>query len=309
MDKKLKIWAPYFTRSEFGPLDPLLEKLEEDGRFSVQRLNWTDHRPTLGEMIDEFKLNSPDAVFCCFDRPEMVPVAYASYHADVPAVQVFAGDIAGGAYDDADRFAISQYASILFCSSMVQKERLEKALEWKKGIGQFPRICVSGPTHLDDMFWINPPETDITYGKPGYLWPLKYDLVLYNPPSMLGIREIKEEVDEIFRLIGDGYAYWFAPNGDRHSDWLVDRVHKMMETSDKIRYFPSMERLRFLGYLVNATRFIGNSSALFYEGPALDVECVQVGVRNKYRETVRGKGGASRKIADELYEFLKTKGG
>ena len=130
--KKHVIWTCYFTRSEYGPLSPLLDELRSDARFEVLSYNYTGKNITLDFLKEHFQAVRPDLVLCGFDRPEMVPVAYAAYHQNIPVAQMFAGDLAGGAWDDADRFAISQYASVLFVSGNAQKRRLEKALAWRK---------------------------------------------------------------------------------------------------------------------------------------------------------------------------------
>ena len=81
----------------------------------------------------EFSLknNRPDIVLCGFDRPEMVDLAYCAYHQNIPVAQIFAGDISGGAFDDADRFVISTYSTLIFCADNPQFERIQRTFMWK----------------------------------------------------------------------------------------------------------------------------------------------------------------------------------
>lgn len=292
------IWTCYFTRSEFGPLSPLMAEMRRRNELSLLTKDFTGRPPTLAFLEEHFKAVRPDAVLCGFDRPEMVPVAYVAYHMNIPIIQIFAGDLAGGAWDDADRFAISQYASLLFVSGRKQADRLERALRWKEGLGLAPEIYRYGATHFDDMTAIPPDcfkDREIT------------NIVLYNPPSLATDSEVGGEVREILSLIGDETTVWFEPNGDPRSDFVMEMVKFANVPSIYTR--SNMERARFLGYLSRAKRFIGNSSALFYEGPAMGVECVQIGMRNKHRDTVVFEPGASKKMTDKILKFLSEKEG
>lgn len=296
--KRYTIWTCYFTRSERGPLMPLLTTLRKDARFEVLSYNFMGKNLTQDFLKEHFAAVEPDVVLCGFDRPEMVPVAYAAYHANIPVAQIFAGDLAGGAWDDADRFAISQYASMLFVSGKAQKRRLEKALSWRKEMNDMPEIVLSGATHFDDMSVIPMPV----------LPDRVYDVVLYNPPSRLDADGIKKELDEILDRIGNTTAYWFEPNGDPLSELVMDYVGSKERRNIILR--KSVDRDKFLGYLLHCRRFIGNSSAMFYEGQAFRAEKVQVGVRNAYREPVEPghmRTGASKNISEGLYNYLERK--
>lgn len=277
---------------------PLLDMMRKDPRFEVLSYNFSGKNITQDFLKEHFAAVKPDVVICGFDRPEMVPVAYAAYHAGIPVAQMFAGDLAGGAWDDADRFAISQYASMLFVSGKAQKRRLEKALSWRKEMNDMPEIIISGATHFDDMGVI-----------PMTVFPDRvYDVVLYNPPSRLDADGIKKELDEILYRIGNTTAYWFEPNGDPLSELVMDYVGSKERRNIILR--KSVDRDKFLGYLMYCRRFIGNSSAMFYEGQAFRAEKVQVGVRNAYREPIEAgyaRTGASKNISEGLYNYLERK--
>jgi len=297
--KRYVVWTCYFTRSEKGPLMPLLDLMRKDARFEVLTYNFTGKNITQDFLKEHFAAVKPDVVLCGFDRPEMVPVAYTAYHMNIPVAQIFAGDIAGGAWDDADRFAISQYASLLFVSGKAQKRRLEKALAWRKEINDMPEITISGATHIDDLKISLP---SVVYSNNDY------NVVLYNPPSRLDPEGIKKEVDEILELVGDDMTFWFEPNGDEFSDLVMDYVGSKERKNIILR--KNVDRSKFLGYLLNCKKFIGNSSAMFYEGQMFKAEKIQVGVRNAYREPLEPKyarAGASEKISEGLYNYLERK--
>jgi len=291
------IWAPYFTRSEYGPLRPLIKELNSRKEVYVFMADLKGR---------EWRVDPDmDLVLAGFDRPEMVQVAYRAYHQNIPVAQIFAGDIAGGAYDDADRFAISEYASLLFCSTDEAFDRVWKAIKHRLLFGEDPRIWCVGATHHDNME-VREPEHPIKE---------PFDLVLYNPPSLASSCVIMKELNEIIGAAASVMA-WFAPNGDKNSA-LVETYAKPFRDclnintfGKRVHWLDSLPRPEFLWYLANCERIIGNSSCMFYEAPYFDKPTVQVGMRNRFREKMpksKCVPGASKIIADKIIEYLKEK--
>ncbi|MDD5511857.1 MAG: UDP-N-acetylglucosamine 2-epimerase [Dehalococcoidales bacterium] len=283
----MKLLTYFFTRSEYGPLQPFIKVAEEMG-VDVWAMDYTDVNGRKWYAEDMHCLE-PDVVLCPFDRPEMVEVAYAAYHNDFSVAQLFAGDVAGGAYDDADRFVISNYATYLFCADYNQFVRTTDSQKWAQRIGWKKRIELVGATHFDNMESM--PQSRFR----------DYVLVLYNPPSMLSRKEVKAELDKLVSMIGyEENVVWIAPNGDENSD-LVE------EYANNANLFKNMPRPEFLGYLKGAKSIIGNSSCMFYEAAYFNVPYHQVGVRNKHREPIADfmcKPGASKRVIEVLKEEL-----
>jgi len=302
--RRIRLWTCYFTRSEFGPLSPLLNELhirENTGsevELQVEDLSLGYSPETIGAL---FRSYEPDLVLCGFDRPEMVPVAYEAYHLGLPIAQIFAGDIAGGAYDDADRFNISSYASLLFCATTKAKQRVSRALQWRKELQDDFQVHVVGATSFDDMLFAQPSDIETPF-----------DLVLYNPPSMATKDQVQNELIEITKhLWSQRTVIWVEPNGDRYSDFIREQVDAMGSCGMlTVRWKDSMPRKEFLGYLRLCTRFLGNSSSMFYEAAYWDKIIIQIGMRNKYREPIpksKAKPGASKRIADIMIDYCKMR--
>jgi len=286
----MKLMMYVHNRSEAGPAAPFIEVARMMGvELTVcDRSSFTE-RPDPAILPDTIKQEAPDVVMAPFDRHEQVLVADAAYHLGIPVAQMFAGDLAGGAYDDADRFVISNYATYLFCADYAQYHRTVSSQKWAAEIHWKKRIEIVGATHYDNMDHEHRGETGHT-------------LVLYNPPSTLSRGEIVNEIYDIKELFEkDERVLWVAPNGDRNSD-IVEEHAKEFEM------LPKMSRYEFLGWLKGAKRLVGNSSSAYYEAPYFEVPIVQVGVRNKYREPISNfmiRSGASRNIIEVLKEELE----
>lgn len=294
MKSQFNLWTCFFTRSERGPLAPLIKSFDSSRSLRMTLRDYSKPpTPSMTVIGEHLSMDRPDLVLCGFDRPEMVPVAYAAYHKRLPIMQIFAGDIAGGAFDDADRFAISNYADLIFCADKRQKERVLAALDYRREIDDMPEVHVSGPTHFGDMRYKSPKADG---------W---YSMVLYNPPSKATVHEIKEELMAVRNEIAkaDCPCYWVGPNGDRNSEVVTEAARR----TPGVTYLGGMERKLFLGLLQGAKVFIGNSSCMFYEAQYFKVPIKQVGMRNKYRETISArmlKGDACSLIVEKVEEWL-----
>jgi len=286
----LKIWTCHFTRSEYGPLNPFLEVCEKEG-VQCKALDLSGVKETRAATLARKSLRSfqPDVVLCPFDRPEMAKIASLVYHMGYPIAQTYAGDIAGGAWDDSDRFVISNYATYLFTADLRQHIRMTKAMAWRQEVEWRTVIECVGPTAFDDMRYQPVEESG-------------YALVLYNPPSLASDRQLEIELFELSEILNDEpEVYWVEPNGDPRSD-------RVIEYAQTFNYLENMDRPEFLGWLRNAATFYGNSSAGAYEAPYFGVPWHPIGMRNQFREKVSlnmRRGGASKRIIEVLKRELK----
>jgi UDP-N-acetylglucosamine 2-epimerase len=300
--KTIKVYTCIFTRSEDGPLKPLLDQMRRRRDFEVVVRNIPSTTPRLNRIpLIEWDLKSirPDLVLCGFDRPEMVDVAYSAYHMNIPIAQIFAGDISGGAFDDADRFVISTYASLLFCSDESQFKRLQQSFSWRRSVGESLKVFQVGATHFDDMDY-DIRAVDTT----------PYALCLYNPPNKGEILEqVYRDVEYISNKMADWISsdkiklvYWVAPNGDYGSE----EIERMAKSMRSVVFLKNMPRERFLGWMKNAKVLIGNSSCFFYEGCYFAKNVITVGRRNEWREMAEDcKKGASKKIIEHIRNYFE----
>jgi UDP-N-acetylglucosamine 2-epimerase len=293
--------APYFNRSERGPLQPL-EKVAKGHQDALNfvMLDCTALK-TADNVCNKFskllKKSRPDMVLCAFDRPLMALSAFVAYHMGYPISQIFAGDYAGGAFDDADRFCISNYANLLFCTDKPQYMRLQRALDWTR---EKKSVIISGATHFDDMTFQDPGIRD-------------YELVLYNPSLYRGAANLDYELDGLRRMVEKcgREVVWVAPNGDPGSDKVAALARTLEKEMKNFTYMEDMPREKFLGLVKHAFEFIGNSSCMFYEAQYFQTHIIQVGYRNMYREQISQmmcRPGASKVIIENTIKYLREKG-
>jgi len=287
--KKKLIGVFWSNRSEEGMLRPVIEELKRGG-FAVQEYKVPDEPYDVMGYLTSLDVPLPDYALVPYDRPPMAMVAFMCYHNRIPIIQLHAGDISSGTFDDMDRWVISLWADYHFCAGKKQANRVKKFL---RAMDKEPKyVHVSGVTNLDDLDKMSePPDGD-------------YDVVLYNVPTKNPEKMADELGDIVNRL--DKETYWIEPQGNTEDDkYIIARVRDFSKTVGKvIALTPSMPHESLLGLLSRAKRVIGNSSALYFEAPYFGCEIVQIGERNRIRENVELKPGGAKKIVRKLRKWL-----
>jgi UDP-N-acetylglucosamine 2-epimerase len=282
MGRVVVFWS---NRSEIGLLTPVLHELDRhEIDADLHRLPESTLSAAFRSAVKKIRTDKIKYAICPFDRMQVMMAACACFHYDVPFAQMHGGEISSGTYDDADRHVITLWADMIFTAHEVFTRR---ATSLRKTAGlSTKRIYTVGISHLD--------EKEIDESE---LPNCPYNLVLYNPPTLLGREEIRAELDEVYDLaVHEGKSVvWVGPNGDPGSETIEKYVRGHLKS---IKYVSKgYSRAEFLGLLKNADLAIGNSSSFIYEAPLLNTPVKMIGERNRTREHLNFKTGASVKIA------------
>lgn len=295
--KKLAVF--YSNRAEKGILMPVIKRMRESSTLDPLVCDLFSIKPPvskLGSTYDHtYKLleeNPVDLALCGFDRLEMIFVALAAHHHNIPIAQVHAGDQSfKGSFDDVTRHSISLYAQVHFCNGYKSYMRTCGLMN---AVGRSAKWTFEvGSTAFDDL------EIDDS------LCPEKpYLLILYNPPTRRPDL-METELTEIKNMV-DKPAVWIGPNWDPGSSKIVSYAHEVAFSKGKaITYRDNVPRPQFLGLLKNCDRFLGNSSSLFLEAPYFlpKERIIHIGVRNQGREFIEIRPGGSDRIVSILEEL------
>jgi len=281
------------NRAERGVLLPVIDELKKR-QFDVVDAVLPDvwDIPLVWREAEKY-LTNVDYVICPFDRAQITAAAMLCHLKKIPYAQMHAGEISSGTFDDSNRYAISLWADMCFCAHWRFARRVKKI----KKIAHLPGIVKTvGITHLDNITIdesLVPSE--------------EYNLVIYNPPTLLSAHEIKGELDEILTYAWDRKIIWIGPNGDPGSDIINDYIKRATKWfKNLITYYSNLPRPQFLGLLKNAYCAYGNSSSLIYEAPYFQTPVRMIGERNRIREKLRFRIGASSRIVDLIEWRLKS---
>ena len=264
----MKICVVTGSRADWGPLEWLVKTLREDAFFDVNLLNINGEsfvsalQATNALIGPTSSKSSFDLMILFGDRYEILAAACAAHLNRVPIAHIGGGDVTEGSYDDAMRDCISRMASIHFTTSPSSAARLVNM--------GYRNVYDVGSTGIDFII-----HADWEKGRP-----IKqpYVVVSYQPETI----DDTVNLEAVREAIADRKAVWITPNPDRGSERIPQGVN--------------YSHPEFLNLLYYCDEFIGNSSAMLYEAPALRVKTRMIGKRQRGRSVPRGDGRASENI-------------
>ncbi len=303
----------FSNRAEIGLLEPVMKRIEKSDKLDLVKADLFEglgqeiDSKLLEASIDEYGLlynychrflqkEKPALVLCCFDRLEMIFPTLAAFYQNIPIAQMHAGDLSlEGSLDDVTRHAISFYATIHFCNGEKSYNRIVEVL---KRLGRSTEnVYEVGSTAFDDVEI----DEDVCPTKP-------YDLVIYlsptRRPDLIG-----KEITQILKML-DKFTAWVQPSGrDPGDEKIIEALqdhHTVLASPHPYLVYKTLPRPMYLGLMKNCSRIIGNSSSLFFEAPYFlkQDQIIHVGVRNKGREFVEIRPGASDRIVEVLEKYL-----
>jgi len=274
----VKICVVTGSRADMGILEWPLKCLKADANFEVDTVNvW-------GAGFSEAYLRAQsidaDCILLLGDRYEIFAVACAAHLKRIPIAHIGGGDVTEGSYDDAMRDAISRMATIHFVTSTSALARLTHM-----GLRNAHLVGSPGIDYIRHADW-----------KRERPFPQSYVVVSYQPETLDGGNEIEAVLAS---LPADKLAVFITPNPDRGSEAIRDAICRYCEGRDAVwrAFYPHDE---FLNLIYHCDEFIGNSSAMLYEAPELQVKTRMVGKRQKGRVIPWGDGYASERIVKLL---------
>jgi len=294
-----KILIPWTNRSDYALVEPMIKLMKEHKEIDVKDV-WIDtpNECNTKWMFDVLDSEIPDLVLCPGDRVGVTTFAYCSFIYEIPIAHLYGGikNHYAVTFDDFNRWCITLWSDIIFVEDELGEKRVRKTFNYSTGIrnikGKVRMIHIIGNVLADDLSI----DTSLVPDEP-------YDLLLYNPNVKSEV-----EIENIVKLINEKTII-IEGNDDPFYNPLNNYINQ-----ERIRYktfYLTLPRDQFLGLLKNCEHFITNSSSAYYEAPYFlkKDQIILVGLRNKRRSTdfswENYKPGASKKVVDILYEWLK----
>lgn len=228
-----------------------------------------------------FKHSKPDCVLLLGDRYEILAAATAAHLQRIPIAHLCGGDVTLGSYDDAMRDAISRMASFHFVTSTAAMARLTHF-----GYTNVHLVGSTGIDYIRHGKW----RGESPYAKP-------YTVVSYQSETLDAGEWDEMNLEDITEHI-HGKAIWILPNADAGSVKIASKIRALASKDDEI--LAALDHDAFLNLLAHCELFVGNSSAMVYEAPELQIATRMIGKRQRGRVIPWGDGNASERIANIL---------
>lgn len=318
----MKIAVVTGTRAEYGLLAPLMHKIQDSQILELQLIVTGAHLlPEFGSTVDEitrdgFNIDrlvpelskastgpevarqvgrgipafvqvledlSPEAVLLLGDRYELLAAAIASFFLGIPIVHLHGGELTQGAFDDAIRHTISQYAHIHAVAAPEYRNRLIRA-------GASPEsVHIVGGLGIDslqnsDLLSLSELEEDL-----GIALRSPVLLVTYHPVTS-ATHDTAQEIDgliQALRSFPEATVVFTLPNADPEHKVISDALSDAVISEDNWHLFSSLGSQKYLSLMSHGSAVIGNSSSGLMEAPSLGVPTVNIGPRQSGRLLAR----------------------
>lgn len=229
-------------------------------------------------MVDAWERERPDLVLLLGDRGEMLAGALAAVHLNVLVGHLHGGE-RSGTVDEPVRHAISKLAHVHFVATQASRERLIR-------MGELPdQIHVTGAPGLDELANQRCIGREELCRGAGLDPKGRVALVLFH-----SVLQEAEVAGEQMRIVMDAVmshelqALVLLPNADAGGA----EIRKQLERSrgkQGICLAQHVPRLEFISWMAAADVMVGNSSAGIIEAPSLGLPVVNIGSRQRFRES------------------------
>jgi len=266
------------SRADYGLLEWPIKLLKADPFFQVNVVTmWGHNLPSAYYGIEKI---DTDLLLVLGDRFEILGAACAAHLNRIPIAHIGGGDVTEGSYDDAMRDAISRMASIHFVTSTSAMARLTHM-----GYRNVHLVGSPGIDYIKHFNW----KSERPYGKP-------YVVVSYQAETLDGGNDIAS----LLSSLPDKRKVFIMPNPDRGNDAIRYAIRQYETEHGGTVMHDFLPHDQFLNLIYHCDEFIGNSSAMLYEAPELEVKTRMIGKRQRGRVIPWGDGHASERIVKIL---------
>ena len=250
-----------------------------------------------------FEELAPDAILLLGDRYELLAAATAAYFLAIPIVHLHGGEVTQGAFDDAIRHTISQFARVHAVAAPEYAERLIRA-------GAQPdSVHVVGGLGVDSLYSANKLTKNELEAALGIVLEGPLLLVTYHPVTAAK-HDTETEIQSLFSALGSfpqATVVFTLPNADPEHDVIAKALQEVVKGKENWHLFSSLGATTYLSLLTQASAVVGNSSSGLTEAPILRVPTVNIGPRQDGRlkaRTVLSCGTGQAEIEEAIVQAL-----
>ncbi|KKL80534.1 hypothetical protein LCGC14_2003800 [marine sediment metagenome] len=229
---------------------------------------------------DCFNEIKPDIVLVLGDRYEPLAAVIAASTLSIGIAHIHGGDnVSKGQIDEQIRHAITKFAHIHFPATLKSSKRIILMGEepWRVkmfGSPTMDEICEPEKLSKEELF------------KELQLNPTERTVLCVQHPYIVKSNKAGEQMAMTLQILKDLniQSIIIYPNNDLGSS-LIIKIIESYRNTPKFKLYKNLDRVLYLSLLKNANLLIGNSSSGLIETPFFKLPVINLGDRNKGRET------------------------
>jgi UDP-N-acetylglucosamine 2-epimerase (non-hydrolysing)/GDP/UDP-N,N'-diacetylbacillosamine 2-epimerase (hydrolysing) len=231
------------------------------------------------QLIRHWERRRPDWVVVMADRLEMLAPAVAATSLAIPVAHVEGGDVSQGAVDDLVRNALSKLSHLHFATSAACVTRLV-------AMGEAPwRIEQVGALSLEHLQRSALPDRKTLQHHLGFVLPETFVLACAHPVTLASdpIADFSAMCEAL--CASDLPVVFCYPNADCGHLTIQNTIEQLCATQPRFQRVVNLPHRLYWRLLAEATVIVGNSSSGIMESASVGTACINIGDRQKGRET------------------------
>ena len=305
------------SRAEFGQLEPLLKKLQEDDFFelnlvvtgahlssantveeikmsginiyeSIQIENINNNTRVgiarqISEVITKFSnylsQDRPDIIVLIGDRYEIFAVGVAASILMIPIAHICGGSSTSGAIDEIYRHSLSKMSSIHFTTCESYRNRVIQLGENPKTVYNVGSLAIENCLKRK---LITKEKLKTQLNIPNNK---KYCVVTFHPVT-LEENSVEKEMQELIKALAEfkDYVYLITLSNADCGGSLINNIWlREAQKRNNFIVVSSLGMQRYLTVLKYSEMMIGNSSSGTTEGPTMHIPTIDIGDRQRGR--------------------------
>ena len=235
----------------------------------------------------------------------MLASAIAAYHMNIPNAHIHGGDKSGG-LDEYTRHAITKLSNIHFAATKNSAKRILQMGEKSKFIFH------TGSPSIDQILK-NKITKKIELEKKYKIKITGNEILLLQHPVTTELDETEIQIIETLNAIVKlkKRTIIVGSNLDPGNDIIYKNLIKSADRYDFIKFYPTLPRNDYLGFLKNCGVLVGNSSSGIIEASFFKKPVVDIGTRQRFREkgpnVIGVKYFSQKSIFNAIVKALKLK--
>ena len=213
------------------------------------------------------------------DRYEVFAATISANNFQIPIIHLSGGLLSMGSQDEFYRHAITKMAFFHFTTSNQSKKRVIQMGEEPSRVFNYGSLGVES---IKSTKLINKKEIQKSRG---IVFLNKCILITVHPNTS---NSKKKEIDIILTAIKkiDQTTFVFtSPNFDPGYADIIQKIKKFIKFNDNSYYFDDLTHQEYLSIMKLSDIVLGNSSSGFYQAPFMKVPTINIGDRQKGRES------------------------
>lgn len=222
----------------------------------------------------------PDLVVLLGDRYELLAPATSCLLASIPIAHIHGGEITEGAVDDSIRHAITKMSHIHFVSKEAHRQRVIQMGENPDMVFNFGGL---GAAALDSLPKLSKAEIE---KETRFVFQNQNLLITFHPVTLE--QNSEEQLNELLSALENFEEFgliFTLPNADVEGQALRSLIDDFCKSNPFAKAFDSLGSVVYTSTMAQVDAVVGNSSSGILEAPSLGKPSINIGNRQKGRES------------------------